>query len=312
MSTDAGTPKVVAAGALCWRREKGHLQVLLIHRPRYDDWSWPKGKVDAGETPPEAAVREVQEEVGLRISLGIPLPPVHYKVSAGRKIVHYWAAKAEGMTPRADDDEVDKVLWCSPVRAYELLSMADDKLPLDALVNAHSEKNLDTWPLILLRHAKAKPRSSWTRAEGERPLAGSGLRQAKAVGKLLMSWGPKRVRSSPWDRCVQTVMPYVKRSGAKLKHVDAVTEHNATRKPKKAEAAVQALFDKAKPVVLCTHRPVLPLALRVIAKHMPESLAGSLPSSDPYLKAGHLLVFHVSNHAHGHIVSVEKHAPYDD
>ncbi|MBM7849364.1 NUDIX hydrolase [Arthrobacter roseus] len=312
MTDSTDTPKVVAAGALCWRLQKGHLQVLLIHRPRYDDWSWPKGKVDAGETPPQAAVREVQEEVGLDISLGVPLPSVRYEVSAGPKIVYYWAAKAEGMTPQPDDDEVDRVLWCSPARAYELLSMTADKLPLDALVNAHSEKRLDTWPLILLRHAKAKPRSSWTRAEGERPLAGSGLRQAKAVGKLLMCWRPKRVRSSPWDRCIQTVIPYIKRSGAKLKHVEAVTEHNAKRKPQKAEAAVRALFDKAKPVVLCTHRPVLPLAFNVIAKHLPEALAGSLPTSDPYLKAGHLLVFQVSSHDRGRIVSVEKHAPYDD
>lgn len=305
-------PKVIAAGALCWRLEKGTLQVLLIHRPSYDDWSWPKGKLDAGETYAECAIREVREEVGIEVALGIPLPPVHYRVSAGPKVVYYWAARADDLQPKPDDHEVDRILWCSPSRAYELLTMSADKEPLDALVNAHTDGNLDTWPLILLRHAKAKPRSSWTQAEGERPLAGSGLRQARAVGNLLLCWRPKRIRSSPWLRCIQTMTPYVKQSGAKLKNVDAVTEHNAARKPFKAKAAVEALFDKRKSVVLCTHRPVLPLALEVIASHLPRTLAASLPTSDPYLKAGHLLVFQVSVRNHGRVVSVEKHAPYED
>ena len=77
---------VTAAGAIPWRlnsANKDQLEVLLIHRPRYDDWSWPKGKIDPGETIPECAVREVEEEIGLTAPLGIPLPPIHYHV-AGR------------------------------------------------------------------------------------------------------------------------------------------------------------------------------------------------------------------------------------
>ena len=87
---------VTAAGALPWRVKKDQLEVLLIHRPRYDDWSWPKGKLDAGETVPECAVREVEEEIGLHAPLGIPLPPIHYHVPAGLKVVHSWAVEVTG------------------------------------------------------------------------------------------------------------------------------------------------------------------------------------------------------------------------
>ena len=187
--------KVVAAGALCWRTRKGVLEVLMIHRPRYRDWSWPKGKLDAGETTPECAVREVQEEAGIQIRLGIPLPATVYPVASGMKIVHYWAARIQDGKPHPDGKEVDGVRWCTPQEAHAELSNPSDRLPLHALEEAHAEGRLRTWPLIIVRHAKAKPRSSWTRAEGDRPLAATGLRQAQAVSRLLTAWLPDRVVS---------------------------------------------------------------------------------------------------------------------
>lgn len=303
---------VVAAGALCWRKEHGKLEVLLIHRPRYKDWSWPKGKIDPGETTPECAVREVHEEIGIRVQLGIPLPSIEYQVASGLKVVHYWASHAAGMEAKPDGKEVDKFQWCSPERAHQLLTNPSDREPLEALVEAFREDNLATWPLVVVRHAKAKPRSSWTRAEGERPLAASGLRQAQAVCRLLNAWAPDRIVSSPWVRCVQTVMPYVKRANPKLKLVDAITEHNAARKPDKAKNAVEKLFDKRVPVAVCSHRPVLPLVLEVLRRHMPSHLAGALPVTDPYLAPGEAIICHVSSRNHGRIVSVEQFRAYDD
>ena len=86
--------RVVAAGAILWRIEKGDLKVAIIHRARYDDWSWPKGKLDKGETIAEAAVREIREETGLRVYLGVPLAEIHYSLPNGSdKEVHYWAAR---------------------------------------------------------------------------------------------------------------------------------------------------------------------------------------------------------------------------
>lgn len=304
---------VTAAGALPWRVKQNQLEVLLIHRPKYDDWSWPKGKLDAGETVPECAVREVEEEIGLQVPLGIPLPPIHYHVPAGLKVVHYWAVEVPNGTPvRPDGKEVDSALWCTPERAASMLSNPSDVAPLQFLAEAHARKELQTWPLVLVRHAKAKPRSSWTKAEGERPLAATGVRQAQAVGRLLRAWNPKRVVTSPWRRCVATVAPYAKASAAKVKLVDALTEHRHARDPKKTAAAVDALFDKQKPVVLCTHRPALPTVLNKLSNYMNPGLKGVLPGADPYLSPGEMIICHVAHGSKSKIVAVEQYKPFDD
>lgn len=303
---------VVAAGAVCWRLRKGQVEVLLIHRPRYRDWSFPKGKLDDGETVPEAAVREVREEVGLRIKLGIPLAQIYYPVSSGIKRVHYWAARAEKDEPKADGKEVDRTKWVSPEEAERLLTNPSDKEPLQALVQAHEQGDLQTWPVILLRHAKAKPRSSWTLAEGDRTLVASGQRQAKAVGRLLKAWGAKRALTSPWVRCVQTLTPYVKEVQPKVKQVDALTEAAHNRHPKRAQAVAEAVFDKHKPVIICTHRPVLPTLLEAFAQHMRAEDAERLPTSDPYLSPGEIIVLQVSRRSNYRVVSVEQFKPFDD
>lgn len=87
-------PALQAAGALVWRERGRKLQVLLVHRPRYNDWSWPKGKPESGEPLVATAVREVSEETGKRIVLGQPLGCVRYRVGGRPKETHYWAATA--------------------------------------------------------------------------------------------------------------------------------------------------------------------------------------------------------------------------
>ena len=307
-----GSGEIIAAGTLCWRIEKGRLEVLIIHRPRYRDWSWPKGKLDPGETTPECAVRETMEEVGLSVKLGIPLATISYPVTSGQKVVQYWAARAERPRPTPDGKEVDRVRWVRPETARDLLSNPSDVEPLDALVAAHEAKDLQTWSLIVVRHAKAKPRSSWSRAEGERPLAATGRRQAIAVSRLLQAWNPERVVSSPWDRCVQTISPYVNQRRAKLKLVDALTEHDAARRPGRTRSAVERVFDKRRPVALCTHRPVLPLVFSVLGNHMAAALQELLPVDDPYLAPGEAVICQVSSLNQGRIVSVEQFRAYDD
>jgi 8-oxo-dGTP pyrophosphatase MutT (NUDIX family)/phosphohistidine phosphatase SixA len=306
---------VTAAGAIPWRLNSANqdqLEVLLIHRPRYDDWSWPKGKIDAGETIPECAVREVEEEIGLNAPLGIPLPPIHYHVQAGLKVVHYWAVDVDGAALLPDGSEVDSVMWCPPEKAARLLSNPSDIEPLQHLVNAHDRGELDTWPLLIVRHAKAKPRSSWSKAEGDRPLAATGMRQAQAVGRLLQAWKPGRIVSSPWLRCVATIAPYAKAADAKVKLNEALTEHRHGRSPHKTAAVVEALFDKQRAVAVCTHRPALPTVLKQLSKHMSSRLRDLLPSSDPYLAPGEILVCHVARGSKNKVVAVERFKPFDD
>ncbi|WP_298254763.1 NUDIX hydrolase [uncultured Arthrobacter sp.] len=308
----SGDPAVIAAGTLCWRIEKSRLEVLLIHRPRYGDWSWPKGKLDEGETTPECAVRETFEEVGLQVELGIPLATIRYAVNSGEKVVQYWAAGIRRLSPVPDGKEVDRVEWVTPQKARTMLSNPSDVEPLDALVEAHDSDDLQTWPVIVVRHAKAKPRSSWSLAEGDRPLAATGRRQSVAVSRLLQAWNPERVISSPWVRCVQTVSPYVNRRSAKLKLVDALTERDAARKPGRTRAAVERVLDKRRPVAICTHRPVLPLVFDVLEDHLTKRLRALLPTEDPYLAPGEALICQVSSADPGRIVSVEQYRAYDD
>jgi 8-oxo-dGTP pyrophosphatase MutT (NUDIX family) len=131
-----GLSRIVrAGGGVVWRHGPGGLEVLLIHRPRYDDWSFPKGKVDGGESDEEAALREVEEEVGLRLLPGPELQSARYRDSNGRrKIVRYWAMELPygGEEPIAGDG-VDEVRWVDFDEAAQYLTWERDLVVLDSL-----------------------------------------------------------------------------------------------------------------------------------------------------------------------------------
>lgn len=314
MSQDAPKkPAVVAAGALCWRERQGKLEILLIHRPKYDDWSWPKGKQDPGETVPETAVREVQEEVGLEVQLGAPLARTDYTVKAGLKHVHYWAAEvSEHQRPQPDHGEVDELRWATPKKARKLLTNPTDVQPLESLEALHAAGDLSTRRLLLLRHAKAKPRSSWNRPEGERPLAATGKRQAVAVARLLACWKPTKVVSSPWTRCMQTVGVYARAQGLPIKEQPKLTEAEHQRKPAKAAKVIEKQYESSADVLVCTHRPVLPTLLEALSQHLDSTQAKALPRKEPWLQPGELLVLTISRAHPERTVSVERFAPHDD
>lgn len=197
---------VLAAGAVLWRPiADGQVEVALVHRPRYDDWSLPKGKLDPGETAPAAAVREVAEETGFACVLGRHLSAVEYQVPAGRKRVEYYAAQAgDGVfapDPTEDPPEVDELRWLAPEVAREQLSYSHDRAVLDEFRDTPHE----TATLLLVRHAKAGKRKDWHAADDLRPLTEAGMRQAEALRTLLPLFGVDRVHSAPPVRCEQTV-----------------------------------------------------------------------------------------------------------
>ena len=103
-------------------------QIAVVHRPKYDDWSLPKGKLEPGETWEEAALREVEEETGLRVRLEQPLTTTHYTVSGGPKSVRWWRMSVVDHDGREPDREVDQVRWVTPEEAMRLLNYEPDRL----------------------------------------------------------------------------------------------------------------------------------------------------------------------------------------
>ena len=126
---EPGAAEVVqAAGGVVWRRSPtGDTEILLVHRPKYDDWSLPKGKLTRGESHQQGAVREVAEETGLDVAVGRELATSHYEDADGRpKIVRYWAMEPVGGEFRPNR-EVDEARWAPVAEASELLSYDRDR-----------------------------------------------------------------------------------------------------------------------------------------------------------------------------------------
>ncbi|QTE29700.1 NUDIX hydrolase [Pengzhenrongella sicca] len=320
-SSSSRSRPVQAAGALVWRVENGSLEVLLVHRPRYQDWSWPKGKLDPGESWPAAAAREVAEETGQPIVLGLPLTRLRYRLADGRaKHVHLWAARAATgadapalaarlpVTP-ATTEEIDDLAWMSVEKAERSLTRSADAEPLATLVHLHAKGRLDTSVLIVARHARATSRSSWKGDETDRPLTPAGRRQADALVPVLAAFGVHEVVTSAWERCASTIDPYARAAGLTPGYSE-LTEAAHERSPGRVAAEVHRFLEAGRDVVMCTHRPVLPTVLDVLGQHSRRPVASALPTSDPYLRPAGLLVAHVGQTPKGaRVLGVEQHRP---
>lgn len=293
---------IVAAGAILWRVERGELKVAVIHRSRYDDWSWPKGKIDKGETVAQAAVREIREETGLKVSLGVHLAEINYTMpNGGEKQVHYWAAKvsdkALSKSKFVPSEEVAKVDWKTVNQVRKLLSYEFDFVPLNNLVSLHDAGQLETKPLIILRHAKAMARSDWRGGkavdDGRRPLHDFGRHQAKALIPTIAAFGPKLVVSSPWKRCRDTVAPYAQKKKLAVVERHQLSELGNAKRPSRTSDVIQDFIERDKSTVICSHRPSLPTILLTLSTYAPLGLRKQI-NEGTALRPGQMLVAHVN------------------
>lgn len=290
---------IYAAGAVCWRESGKDLLVAIIHRGRYQDWTFPKGKVDPGETLAEAAVREVKEETGLKVKLGVPLETVSYPLDKSKtKVVHYWAArvseKALTKSKFKPDEEVSEVVWLKASEAFAKLSYQHDRDLLQEVIDLQTNGMLRTKPLIIIRHAHATPRADYVGEDGKRPLLPEGKVQAKELVKLISAYGPKRVFTSPWRRCKDTISPYAKAHRFKIIERGELSEMGNAKGPARTAKVAKGLFKDARSSILCTHRPTLPTITKVLAGYAEPKLASIILEAKA-LKPGDFIVLHLTD-----------------
>ena len=271
----AGPRVIHAAGGVVWRTSapkqptdtKDRIEVLLVHRPGYKDWTFPKGKPDKGESLPVTAVREIAEETGYTVRLGHPLPETMYRVKGGMKRVSYWVARPVGKPKEfKPNGEIDQVRWVRVKEARKLLTYDHDRILLKAFTALRDAKAHRTRTVIVLRHAQARTRNGWKADDLERPLTKPGESQAKKLAPLLRAYGVKGIITSPAIRCAQTVDIYARSVKALMEVDDRLAEET---KPKRVERSIATVLERKGPIVICSHRPTLPwisAGLKIVAR----------------------------------------------
>jgi 8-oxo-(d)GTP phosphatase len=249
---------VYAAGAVLWQLDSADsanptLEVAVIHRPRYNDWSLPKGKVDPGETAPVAAVREVLEETGHHAILGRRLVSVSYPIDQGVKKVYYWAARSTGgeFTP---GKEVDELIWLPVDDAMKKLDYAQDRKVLRRFM----KQPADTQTVLIVRHGTAGRKSRFKGDDTKRPLDKRGRAQAEALVPQLMAFGATDVYAADRVRCHQTVEPLAEELGVDIHNEPALTEESYAKNTKRARHRVMDIAAHGGTAAICTQGKVIP------------------------------------------------------
>ncbi|WP_282847358.1 NUDIX hydrolase [Microbacterium oxydans] len=305
---------VYAAGAVVWRLVDGKLRILLIHRTKYRDITLPKGKVDPGEMLAETAVREVHEETGIRVSLGVSVGVSRYLLASQKqKVVHYWAAEATDAAIREStfvpNREIAALEWVSVKKARARLSYPVDLEILDFFAKLVDDGVLRTFPVITLRHAKATPRSEWDGSDASRPLTDRGRKQAKSIVGPLRAFGVRRIVTSDAVRCVETVTPFARAVDRKIVKTEKVSQDAWEDGDSDLRSVVGRRIRAGKPAVVCSHGPVLPGLLSEIALAT-GTIQGSYLSSAADLEPAAFSVVHLSSTNPGSgIIAIETHVP---
>ncbi len=253
-----------AAGAVIWRENAPFaLEVLVIHRPQYDDWSFPKGKVDDNESPIAAAYREVKEETGIDTIFGQYLGTTSYKIDDHKKKVKYWMAQAKDEpAPFVPNVEVDKIEWVDIKTARHFLTHDEDRDLLDDFISR--ERHAST--LVLLRHGKAVKRSDWNDYDLDRPLNNDGVEQSHKLVKQLEPFNIQGIYSSDATRCFTTVEPFSIASGIKVNISKDLNEEEFEKNAKTSVEYVRQVMKFEGNQVVSGHNPIIPHVLSKLAR----------------------------------------------
>ena len=253
---------IQAAGAVVWRNQNGQTEIAIIHRPKYDDWSFPKGKLEIGETLIACAHREVFEETNIHTEFGPFLGDIEYLTPDGKKQVSFWAAKAITHNDFTPNSEVDQLKWVEVKKVKELLTLETDKKILSQFIKL----DFDTKPFILLRHAKAVTRDEWQGDDDDRPLDSLGQNQAQRLLSIYQVYNIEQIHTSDAVRCYDTVNPMVKGLGIRLEVTGKLSESTYKKDKEKAFDYAKDLIKEDARILLCSHNPILPKMLNKLTK----------------------------------------------
>lgn len=256
---------VRAAGGLVTRHAGDGPELVVVHRPAYDDWSFPKGKLERGEDELTAALREVEEETGLTCAPGDDLGAITYVDGRGRpKVVRYWRMAAPVDAELDPRHEIDRARWVQLAEARQVLTYPHDRLMLRRFNGA--DDRLPTVPVYLVRHAKAGQREGFKEPDELRGISKNGRKQAEAIGRLLADVAFTRLVSSPFLRCIQSIEPIAESRGLDITIAPELSEGEG---PAGAEAWVLATAADG-PAAVCTHGDVIrELVESLIARGVP-------------------------------------------
>jgi 8-oxo-dGTP pyrophosphatase MutT (NUDIX family)/phosphohistidine phosphatase SixA len=258
---DGAGPPLRAAGGVAVRFDAdGVARIALVHRPRFDDWSLPKGKVKRGEHTVCAAVREVREETGVDAVVGARLPTVQYDVWAGtglvEKVVDYFAMRVTTEHEFRPDDEVDELAWLPLAEAAARATYPHDK----KVLRAYGELPSLTRPVLLLRHVSAGDPDQWSGPDTERPLDEDGRAMADRLATVLTCFDPTILVSAEPLRCRQTLAPLAATLDIAVRIDPRFNEDSA---PVAAVAGLRELVAENAMAVVCSQGKLIP---RVVAE----------------------------------------------
>lgn len=304
---------VYAAGAVLWKVVDKELKVLVVHRTQHKDVSIPKGKVDPGETLPQTAVREIREETGLTVGLGPFLGVVDYVMpnNGKRKEVHYWTAEvdptAAERSPFTSNNEIHALEWMTIPVAREKLSYSHDIDLINKFHAMHKAGNTHTFPIVIVRHGKAVPATTWDGPDSQRPLLHRGQDQARNIAGGLAAYAPTAIYTSTATRCIQTVTPLVTRTRIPVKESRKLSQENWTSGGDNARVVIDKRLAKQSAVVLCSHGPVIPQLVSELVRQTGGNVDAAVRRAASPGTAD-FSVFHIATKPNGPtIVAVENH-----